>query len=70
MTQAMVRLMGMLNPSGSRPRNSPGIRPSSQTERERLGSAPIPCTTTHDTTFNPIRSSVAMGVARVGLSSR
>ena len=34
-TQAMVSLIGTEYPSGSRPRNSPGISPNSQTDLDR-----------------------------------
>jgi len=69
-TQVSSRLIGKEVPSGSRPRNSPGMSPSSQTERERYGSAPIPCTRIHAATLSPISTMVMTGVARVGLSSR
>jgi hypothetical protein len=69
-TQAVSRLMGTEKPSGRRPRSSPGISPSSHTDRERLGSEPIPWTTTQTTTLAAISTNVTMGVASVGLSSR
>ena len=46
------------------------MSPSRQTDADRLGSAPMPCTSTQAATLAAMRANVATGVASVGLSSR
>jgi hypothetical protein len=70
MTQPSCGLSGMVEPGGSRPRYSPGISPSSQTERASIGSVPMPWSRTHAAALSPISRKVTAGVASVGLSSR
>jgi hypothetical protein len=69
-TQAVVGPSGSVVPSGTRFRYSPGMSPSSQTEADRDGSVPIPCTRIQAAALRPISRKVTTGVARVGLSSR
>src|SRR5687767_9007813 len=69
-THAIRSDIGSVYPGGSRCRNSPGMSPSSHTDFDSAGSAPIPCTNTHIATFARMSANVASGVASVGLSSR
>ena len=46
------------------------MNPSSHTDRDNPGSAPMFCTSTHTTTFAAMNRSVTIGVESVGLSSR
>jgi len=62
--------MRMAVPEGRLWRNSPGMSPSSHTDRESAGSAPIPWTKTQTTTHAAMRATVTTGVRSVGLSSR
>src|SRR5262249_40934119 len=62
--------IGKRVPGGTLSVSSPGIRPSSQTDRARASDVPAPWTSSHTSRLSPIRAYVAYGVRRVSFSSR
>ena len=68
--QASLSPMGNRVPTGSESVNSPGIRPSSQTDLDTDKVEPAPCTKIQTNTFRMMIAAVTMAGRWVSFSSR